>query len=89
MYPIVIRALISAEKANISLSFKQATAINLAGRDVFQAVQISVNPESDHDTKSGSCGRDGIQLIAIARITVRASIAQLVGGAGEDTILAA
>lgn len=86
--PNVIRALISAEKANINLSFKQATAINLAGRDVFQAVQISVNPKVITTPKVAAVAADGIQLIAIARITVRASIAQLVGGAGEDTILA-
>ena len=86
--PNVIRALISAEKANITLSFKQATAINLAGRDVFQAVQISVNPKVITTPKVAAVAADGIQLIAIARITVRASIAQLVGGAGEDTILA-
>jgi uncharacterized protein YqfA (UPF0365 family) len=86
--PNVIRALISAEKANISLSFKQATAIDLAGRDVFQAVQISVNPKVITTPKVAAVAADGIQLIAIARVTVRASIAQLVGGAGEDTILA-
>ncbi len=86
--PNVIRALISADKANISLSFKQATAINLAGRDVFQAVQISVNPKVITTPKVAAVAADGIQLIAIARVTVRASIAQLVGGAGEDTILA-
>src|ERR1043165_7960740 len=86
--PNVIRALISADKANISLSFKQATAINLAGRDVFQAVQISVNPKVITTPKVAAVAADGIQLIAVARITVRASIAQLVGGAGEDTILA-
>lgn len=86
--PNVIRALISADKANISLSFKQATAINLAGRDVFQAVQISVNPKVITTPKVAGVASDGIQLIAIARVTVRASLAQLVGGAGEDTILA-
>ena len=86
--PNVIRALISAEKANISLSFKQATAIDLAGRDVFEAVQISVNPKVITTPKVAAVAADGIQLIAIARVTVRASIAQLVGGAGEDTILA-
>lgn len=84
----VIRALISAEKANISLSFKQATAINLAGRDVFEAVQISVNPKVITTPKVAAVAADGIQLIAVARVTVRASLAQLVGGAGEDTILA-
>jgi uncharacterized protein YqfA (UPF0365 family) len=86
--PNVIRALISAEKANISLSFKQATAINLAGRDVFEAVQISVNPKVITTPKVAAMAADGIQLITVARVTVRASIAQLVGGAGEDTILA-
>jgi uncharacterized protein YqfA (UPF0365 family) len=86
--PNVIRALISADKANISLNFKQATAIDLAGRDVFQAVQISVNPKVINTPKVAAVAADGIQLIAIARVTVRASIAQLVGGAGEDTILA-
>jgi uncharacterized protein YqfA (UPF0365 family) len=86
--PNVIRALISADKANISLTFKQATAIDLAGRDVFQAVQISVNPKVITTPKVAGVAADGIQLIAVARVTVRASIAQLVGGAGEDTILA-
>jgi uncharacterized protein YqfA (UPF0365 family) len=86
--PNVIRALISADKANISLDFKQATAINLAGRDVFEAVQISVNPKVITTPKVAGVAADGIQLIAVARVTVRASIAQLVGGAGEDTILA-
>lgn len=86
--PNVIRALISADKANISLTFKQATAINLAGRDVFEAVQISVNPKVITTPKVAAVAADGIQLIAIARVTVRASISQLVGGAGEDTILA-
>src|SRR6188768_3702629 len=86
--PNVIRALISADKANITLSFKQATAIDLAGRDVFQAVQISVNPKVITTPKVAAVASDGIQLIAIARVTVRANIAQLVGGAGEDTILA-
>ena len=86
--PNVIRALISAEKANISLTFKQATAINLAGRDVFEAVQISVNPKVINTPKVAAVAADGIQLIAIARVTVRASLAQLVGGAGEETILA-
>ena len=86
--PNVIRALISADKANISLSFKQATAIDLAGRDVFEAVQISVNPKVINTPKVAAVAADGIQLIAIARVTVRASIQQLVGGAGEETILA-
>lgn len=86
--PSVIKALISADKANINLTFKQATAIDLAGRDVFEAVQISVNPKVITTPKVAAVAADGIQLIAIARVTVRANIQQLVGGAGEDTILA-
>lgn len=86
--PNVIRALISADKANIHLQFKQATAIDLAGRDVFQAVQISVNPKVITTPKVAAVAADGIQLIALAKVTVRANIQQLVGGAGEDTILA-
>ena len=86
--PAVIRALISADKANINLSFKQATAIDLAGRDVFEAVQISVNPKVINTPSVAAVAADGIQLIAKARVTVRANIAQLVGGAGEETILA-
>ncbi|AGA76432.1 flotillin-like protein FloA [Echinicola vietnamensis] len=86
--PNVIRALISADKANINLSFKQATAIDLAGRDVFEAVQISVNPKVINTPNVAAVAADGIQLIAKARVTVRANIAQLVGGSGEDTILA-
>jgi uncharacterized protein YqfA (UPF0365 family) len=86
--PKVIRALISAEKANITMDFKQATAIDLAGRDVFEAVQISVNPKVITTPKVAAVAADGIQLIAVARVTVRAAISQLIGGAGEDTILA-
>lgn len=86
--PQVISALISAEKANITLGFKQATAIDLAGRDVFEAVQISVNPKVITTPKVAAVAQDGIQLVALARVTVRANIQQLVGGAGEDTILA-
>ena len=86
--PTVIKALISADKANITLDFKQSTAIDLAGRDVFEAVQISVNPKVITTPKVAAVAADGIQLIAIARVTVRANIQQLVGGAGEDTILA-
>ena len=78
----VVHALVSASKANIDLGFQMATAIDLAGRDVFEAVQMSVNP------KVTAVAKDGIQLIAKARVTVRANIRQLVGGAGEDTILA-
>lgn len=86
--PQVIKALISADKANIHLSFKQATAIDLAGRDVFEAVQISVNPKVINTPSVAAVAADGIQLVAKARVTVRANIQQLVGGAGEDTILA-
>jgi uncharacterized protein YqfA (UPF0365 family) len=86
--PKVIKALISADKANIQLSFKQATAIDLAGRDVFEAVQISVNPQVINTPSVAAVAADGIQLVAKARVTVRANIAQLVGGAGEETILA-
>lgn len=86
--PSVIKALISADKANINLSFKQATAIDLAGRDVFEAVQISVNPKVINTPSVAAVASDGIQLITKARVTVRANIQQLVGGAGEDTILA-
>lgn len=86
--PSVIKALISADKANILLSFKQAAAIDLAGRDVFEAVQISVNPRVINTPVVSAVAQDGIQLTAQARVTVRANIAQLVGGAGEDTILA-
>ena len=86
--PQVIKALISAEKANINLSFRQATAIDLAGRDVFEAVQISVNPKVLNTPSVTAVAANGIQLVAKARVTVRANIQQLVGGAGEDTILA-
>jgi len=84
----VVRALISADKANIDLSFRQAAAIDLAGRDVFEAVQVSVNPKVINTPKVAAMATDGIQLIAVARVTVRANINRLVGGAGEDTILA-
>lgn len=84
----VIKALISADKANIPLDFKLATAIDLAGRDVFDAVQLSVNPQVINTPPVAAVAKDGIQLIAKARVTVRANINQLVGGAGEETILA-
>ena len=84
----VVNALISADKANIDLSFKSATAIDLAGRDVFEAVQMSVNPKVINTPPVSAVAKDGIQLIAKARVTVRANIRQLVGGAGEDTIIA-
>ncbi|MDX2195229.1 MAG: flotillin-like protein FloA [Cytophagales bacterium] len=86
--PSVIKALISAHMANIDLSFQQAAAIDLAGRDVFEAVQISVNPKVINTPNVTAVAQDGIQLIAKARITVRVNIAKLVGGAGEETILA-
>lgn len=84
----VIRALISAEKANLGLDFKAATAIDLAGRDVFEAVQMSVNPKVIESPPVTAVAKDGIQLITKARITVRANIRQLVGGAGQETVLA-
>jgi len=84
----VVRALISADKANIDLSFKQAAAIDLAGRDVFEAVEVSVNPKVITTPRVAAMARDGIQLIAVARVTVRVNINRLVGGAGEETILA-
>ena len=84
----VVRALISADKANIELGFQQAAAIDLAGRDVFEAVQVSVIPKVINTPKVAAMAKDGIQLIAQARVTVRANINRLVGGAGEDTILA-
>src|SRR6056297_2785448 len=86
--PDVTHALVSAEKANIELDFKMATAIDLAGRDVFEAVQMSVNPKVINTPPVTAVAKDGIQLIAKARVTVRANIKQLVGGAGEDTVLA-
>ena len=84
----VVNALISADKANIDLDFNSATAIDLAGRDVFEAVQMSVNPKVIDTPPVSAVAKDGIQLIAKARVTVRANIKQLVGGAGEDTVLA-
>jgi uncharacterized protein YqfA (UPF0365 family) len=84
----VVNALISADKASIELPFQQAAAIDLAGRDVLEAVQVSVNPKVINTPKVAAMAKDGIQLIAIARVTVRANINRLVGGAGEDTILA-
>ena len=84
----VIMALISANKANIPIDFKMASAIDLAGRDVLEAVQMSVNPKVINTPPVTAVAKDGIQLIAKARVTVRANIKQLVGGAGEETILA-
>lgn len=84
----VVHALVSASKANIELTFQMATAIDLAGRDVFEAVQMSVNPKVINTPPVTAVAKDGIQLIAKARVTVRANIKQLVGGAGEETVLA-
>ncbi|HSJ25735.1 MAG TPA: flotillin-like FloA family protein, partial [Longimicrobiales bacterium] len=84
----VVKALISADKANLGLSFEQAAAIDLAGRDVLEAVKVSVNPKVIDTPRVAAMARDGIQMIATARVTVRANINRLVGGAGEDTILA-
>ncbi len=85
---VVVTALISADKANMNLSFNTATAIDLAGRNVLEAVQMSVNPKVINTPPVTAVAKDGIQLIAKARVTVRANIEQLVGGAGEDTVLA-
>lgn len=84
----VVNALISADKANIDLNFARATAIDLAGRDVFEAVQMSVNPKVIETPSISGVARDGIQVNAVARVTVRANIDRLVGGAGEETIIA-
>ncbi len=84
----VVKALISADKANLGMSFEQAAAIDLAGRDVLEAVKVSVNPKVIDTPRVAAMAKDGIQLIATARVTVRANINRLVGGAGEDTILA-
>ena len=86
--PNVVTALISAQKANIALDFRMAAAIDLAGRNVAEAVQMSVNPKVINTPPVAAVAKDGIQLIAKARVTVRANIKQLVGGAGEDTVLA-
>ncbi|MGH2598348.1 MAG: flotillin-like protein FloA [Dehalococcoidia bacterium] len=84
----VVTALISADRANIDLPWKRATAIDLAGRDVLEAVQVSVNPKVIQTPRVAAVAKDGIQVIAVARVTVRANIERLVGGAGEETIIA-
>jgi len=84
----VARALISADKANIALDFQRAAAIDLAGRDVLDAVAMSVNPRVIETPKVGAVAANGIQLFAIAKVTVRANIDRLVGGATEETIIA-
>jgi len=84
----VVNAMISADKANIPLNFKRASAIDLAGRDVLEAVQMSVLPKVITTPRIAAVAKDGIQLIAVSRVTVRANIDRLVGGAGEETIIA-
>jgi len=84
----VILALISADKANIELSFERATAIDLAGRDIRDAVRVSVNPKVINTPLIAAIAKDGIQVKATCRVTVRANIDRLVGGAGEETIIA-
>ena len=84
----VVHALVSASKANIELPFQMATAIDLAGRDVLNAVQMSVNPKVIETPVIAAIAKDGIELRAKARVTVRANIDRLVGGAGEETIIA-
>lgn len=84
----VVRALISADKAGIPLGFQKAAAIDLAGRDVFDAVAMSVNPRVIETPRIGAVAKDGIQLFSLARVTVRANIARLVGGATEETVIA-
>lgn len=84
----VVNAMISADKANISLPFKRAAAIDLAGRDVLEAVQMSVLPKVIETPRIAAVAKDGIQLIVVSRVTVRTNIDRLVGGAGEETIIA-
>lgn len=84
----VVNALISADKANIQMPFKRAAAIDLAGRDVLAAVQMSVLPKVIETPRIAAVARDGIQLIAVSRVTVRTNIDRLVGGAGEETVIA-
>jgi len=84
----VVQALIAADKAGIPLNFKQATAIDLAGRNVLEAVQMSVNPKVIETPIVAAMAKDGIQVKAVARVTVRTNINKLIGGAGEQTVLA-
>lgn len=84
----VVNALIAAQRANIPLLFERAAAIDLAGRDVLQAVQMSVNPRVIETTSVSAVAKDGIEVKVRARVTVRANLDRLVGGAGEDTIIA-
>ncbi len=84
----VVNAMISADKASIPLPFKRAAAIDLAGRDVLEAVQMSVLPKVIETPRIAAVAKDGIQLIVVSRVTVRTNIDRLVGGAGEETIIA-
>ncbi len=84
----VVNALISADKANIEMPFKRAAAIDLAGRDVLEAVKMSVLPKVIETARIAAVAKDGIQLIAVSRVTVRTNLDRLVGGAGEETIIA-
>nr|WP_173651654.1 flotillin-like protein FloA [Ndongobacter massiliensis] len=84
----VVDALIAAQRANIALVFEQAAAIDLAGRDVFEAVQVSVNPKVIETPEITAVAKNGIEVRAKAKVTVRANIERLVGGAGEETIIA-
>ena len=84
----VVNALISADKANIEMPFKRAAAIDLAGRDVLAAVKMSVLPKVIETARIAAVAKDGIQLIAVSRVTVRTNIERLVGGAGEETVIA-
>ncbi len=84
----VVNALIASERAGIELHFEKAAAIDLAGRDVFEAVKMSVNPKVIETTNVSAVAKDGIELLVKARVTVRANLERLVGGAGEATILA-
>lgn len=84
----VTLALIAADKANIDLKFQRAAAIDLAGRDVLDAVKMSVNPRVIETPKVSAIAKDGIQLFSVARVTVRANIERLIGGAGEETVIA-
>ncbi|MCH7615621.1 MAG: flotillin-like protein FloA [Nitrospinae bacterium] len=84
----VVNAMISADKANITISFKRAAAIDLAGRDVLEAVKMSVLPKVIETPRITAVAKDGIQLIAVSRVTVRTNIDRLVGGAGEETVIA-
>ena len=84
----VVNAMISADKANIPLPLKRAAAIDLAGRDVLAAVQMSVIPKVIETPRIAAVAKDGIQLIAVSRVTVRTNMDRLVGGAGEETVMA-